>query len=124
MLGHGLAPGSLGLGLGLGADRHVSERHPVPLAEFAHRLVVRDHERNVGAQAARGPAVEQVGEAMVELGNGDENPRSLAKIPQTCAPLETTGKRGERLAQRGLVAGVLKRQVDTDEEFPGIRVTE
>ena len=85
--------------LGRLADRQVVERQAVDLGEEAKIRVVRNHTDDVDLQLADAPAVQQVPQAMVELGHHDQHLRPLGQRVHRPVHLEARSHRLELFAQ-------------------------
>ena len=80
-----------------GIDRQVVERHVVPSRQLVEVAVVGDDRRDLHVQAAGPVAVEQIVEAVAELGHQQQQalrPFGIVEVPFHAEPLRHIGEAG------------------------------
>jgi hypothetical protein len=77
----------------------------MPFDDRTHVGMVRDHRRDFDVELAGVIAVQQVHQAMAELGHHDDHARLLAQIGQGPDHLEALGDDGEQLVELALGRG-------------------
>ncbi len=112
----GLLPGTGFLG-----DGEMVERDAVPFDEIAGGLVIGDDRRDLDVECPRLPAVQQIDQAMVELGDRDQHPRLAPPVPHLPIEPHVPGDAAEGGAEGGLRGG-RQAQMHAHEEDRGLLV--